>query len=179
MILRDPIRPPSRWLPLLALVLLALAVPAWTLGQQDPARPAEPPQAEAAKPAPDRAEAVSPARPVAAAPADSDSTPGGRWPPGTQPVAARRLRSAAAWTIDQYSATAMPAASLAGPAALAFRHTAAGQLAIPGPSGKDPGPGPERPTWSLGARSASGRPRALSPGPDRNAAPIRVLRYVE
>ena len=49
MILRDPIRPPSRWLPLSALALLALSLPTWTLGQQDPARPADPPKAEASK----------------------------------------------------------------------------------------------------------------------------------
>ncbi len=49
MILRDPIRPPSRWLPLIALTLLALALPSWTLGRQDPAPPTDPPKAEAPK----------------------------------------------------------------------------------------------------------------------------------
>ncbi len=53
MILRDPARPPTRWTPLLALILLALAVPSWTRGQvpQDPVPPSEPPRAEAPRPA--------------------------------------------------------------------------------------------------------------------------------
>ena len=48
MILREPVpRRPSRWLVLVASSLLALALPAWTLGQQPPQDPAKP--AEAAK----------------------------------------------------------------------------------------------------------------------------------
>ena len=42
MILRDPVRPPTRWAGPLALILLGLSLPTWTRGQQDPARPAQP-----------------------------------------------------------------------------------------------------------------------------------------
>ena len=42
MILRDPVRPPTRWAVPLALILLGLSLPTWTRGQQDPPQPVQP-----------------------------------------------------------------------------------------------------------------------------------------
>ena len=59
MILRDPIRPPSRRVSFGALTLLALSLPSWTLGRQEPAKPADPPKVETPQ-------TVAPAKPTKA-----------------------------------------------------------------------------------------------------------------
>ena len=77
MILRDPIRPPTRWAVPLALILLGLSLPTWTRGQQDPPQPVQPaepvnPPAAAIEagsiPAPVAVVADDPAPPVVEAP---------------------------------------------------------------------------------------------------------------
>lgn len=92
MILQDPIRPPSRRPALLALALLALSLPTWTLAR--PQQPADPPKVEAPKP-------VDPPKPVEAVslPYQPETNPvmaAGVMPPAVDP-------KAEPWTIKRIS----------------------------------------------------------------------------
>ena len=89
MILRDPIRPPSRRASLGAFALLALFLPSWTLGRQEPAKPADPPKVETPQ-------TVEP--PKLTEPTPTPAPKPDKPEPDSQPQAATPSKS---WTMDQ------------------------------------------------------------------------------